>query len=202
MTSPILIDELSQLISAFERDEVEYAVCGSLALAVHGFVRATLDIDILIQRDSIDKVYKIAEETGYDIHGLDISFKKSGIEIHRITKIDSSGEALPLDLIPVTLELRETWEDRESVEFMDQRLSVVSRSSLIKMKILSGRPQHLIDVERLETEKSSARTVTRRLAQVGQLRQLCLSLMKAKKVDDRRQTESDGPKNDRDKPGK
>lgn len=202
MKSPTLIDELSQLISAFERNEVEYAVCGSLALAVHGFVRATLDIDILIQRDSINTVYKIAEETGYDIHGLNISFKKSGIEIHRIAKIDSSGEVLPLDLIPVTPELQEIWEDRERVEFMDQRLSVVSRSGLIEMKTLSGRPQDLIDIERLETEESSAKTVTRRLSQVDQLRTLCLSLMKAKKEHDRNQAESDGPKNDRDEPGK
>jgi hypothetical protein len=192
MTSPTLIDELSQLISAFERNEVEHAVCGSLALAVHGFVRATLDIDILIQRDSIDTVYKIAEETGYDIRGLDISFKKSGVEIHRVTKTDSSGEVLPLDLIPMTPELREIWEDRKRVEFKNQRLSVVSRSGLIEMKTLSGRPQHLIDIERLETEVSSAKTVTRRLSQVDQLRTLCLSLMKAKKIDDGERAEEQG----------
>ena len=80
---------------------------------------------------------------------------------------------------------------------MDQYLSVVSRSGLIKMKTLSGMLQHLIDIERLETEASSARTVTRRLSHVDQLRTLCLSLMKAKRL-----TESDGPKNNRDEPGK
>ncbi len=45
----MLLDELSQLISALNENEIEYAVCGGLALAIHGFARATLDIDILIQ---------------------------------------------------------------------------------------------------------------------------------------------------------
>ena len=39
-----LLDELSQLISAFDENGIEYAVCGGLALAIHGFARATLDI--------------------------------------------------------------------------------------------------------------------------------------------------------------
>ncbi len=34
-----LLDELSQLISALDENEIEYAVCGGLALAIHGFAR-------------------------------------------------------------------------------------------------------------------------------------------------------------------
>jgi hypothetical protein len=172
-TAPLL-KELCRLISSFDENKIEYAICGALALAVHGFVRATLDIDILIQPESLEIAYKIAENNDYDIRGLDISFKKSGIEIHRVSKIDASGEVLPLDLIPVTPGLQEIWEDRERVEFMDQCFFVVSRSGLIQMKTLSGRQQHLIDIERLETEESSARTVSRRLSHVDQLRTLCL----------------------------
>jgi len=43
-----LLDELSQLISALNENKIEYAICGRLSLAIHGFARATLDIDILI----------------------------------------------------------------------------------------------------------------------------------------------------------
>ena len=39
-----LLNEFSQLIAAVEEAELEYAVCGGLAMAVHGFARATLDI--------------------------------------------------------------------------------------------------------------------------------------------------------------
>jgi len=44
-----LFDELNDIIDSLEKSGVEYAVCGGLALAVHGFPRATFDIDILIQ---------------------------------------------------------------------------------------------------------------------------------------------------------
>lgn len=177
----VLIEELERIISAFDTNSIEYAVCGSLALAVHGFVRATLDIDLLIQRDSMESVYKIVEQNDYDIRSLDISFKKSGIEIHRISKIDSIGEILPLDLLVLTSDLQEIWNNRVRVDLMGKNLTVVSQNGLIQMKLLSGRPYDLVDIERLKTEVSSAKTVSRRLSQVDQLRTLSLSLMKAGK---------------------
>lgn len=149
-----LLDELSQLISALNENEIEYAVCGGLSMAIHGFVRATVDIDILIQPESLEKAYKIAEEKGYDIRGLDISFKERAVEIRRVSKIDADGEVLSLDLLLVTPQVEDVWETREKIDFLGNRLSVVSREGLIKMKRLAGRPQDLADIERLENEES------------------------------------------------
>lgn len=149
-----LLDELSKLISALNESEIEYAVCGGLALAIHGFVRATVDIDVLIQPESLEKAYKIAEEKGFDIRGLDISFKERAVEIRRVSKIDDEGEVLSLDLLLVTPQVEDVWETKEEIDFFGNRLSVVSREGLIKMKRLAGRPQDLADIERLENEES------------------------------------------------
>ena len=149
-----LLDELSQLISALDENEIEYAVCGGLALAIHGFTRATLDIDILIQPESLEKAYKIGAEKGFDIRGLDISFKERAVEIRRVSKIDDNGEVLSLDLLLVTPQVEDVWETRETIDFLGNRLWVVSREGLIKMKRLAGRPQDLVDIERLENEES------------------------------------------------
>jgi cellobiose-specific phosphotransferase system component IIB len=149
-----LLDELSQLISALDENEIEYAVCGGLSLAIHGFARATLDIDILIQAESLEKAYKIAAEKSYDIRGLDISFKEKTVEIRRVSKIDDTGEVLSLDLLLVTPQVQDVWETKEKIDFLGSRLSVVSREGLIKMKKLAGRPQDLADIERLENEES------------------------------------------------
>ncbi|MGI8543217.1 MAG: hypothetical protein ACR2MD_07010 [Aridibacter sp.] len=97
-----LLDELSQIISALDDGGIEYAVCGGLALAIHGFARATLDIDILIQPDSLEKAYEVAKKYEFDIRGMDISFKERAVEIRRVSKIDSNGEGLSLDLLLVT----------------------------------------------------------------------------------------------------
>jgi cellobiose-specific phosphotransferase system component IIB len=149
-----LLDELSELIFTLNENGIEYAVCGGLSMAIHGFVRATVDIDILIQPESLEKAYKIAEEKGFDIRGLDISFKERAVEIRRVSKIDADGEVLSLDLLLVTPQVEDVWETREKIDFLGNRLSVVSREGLIKMKRLAGRPQDLADIERLENEEN------------------------------------------------
>ena len=149
-----LLDELKQLISTLEDGGIEYAVCGGLALAIHGFARATLDIDLLIQPESLEKAYEVGAENGFDIRGLDISSKERAVEIRRVSKIDDSGEMLSLNLLLVTPHVEDVWETRETIDFLGNKLSVVSRKGLIKMKTLAGRPQDLADIERLENEES------------------------------------------------
>ena len=43
-----LYEEFKSIISALEQRGIDYAVCGGLAMAVHGLARATVDIDLLI----------------------------------------------------------------------------------------------------------------------------------------------------------
>ncbi len=149
-----LLDELSQLISALDENKIEYAVCGGLALAIHGFARATLDIDILIEAEALEKAYRVGAENGFDIRGLNVSFKERAVEIRRVSKIDSNGEVLSLDLLLVTPQVLDVWKTREKLDFLGNQLSVVSREGLLKMKRLAGRPQDLADIERLENEES------------------------------------------------
>jgi hypothetical protein len=149
-----LLEELKEIIIALDENKIEYAVWGGLALAIHGFVRATLDIDVLIQPASLDEAYKVAKEHGYNIRGLDISFKEQTDEIRRVSKIDADGEVLSLDLLLVTPQMQNVWECRETINFLGTQLFVVSRQGLITMKQLAGRPQDLIDIERLENEAS------------------------------------------------
>jgi hypothetical protein len=149
-----LLDELSGLISALDENGVEYAVCGGLALTIHGFSRATFDIDILIQTASLEKAFDIAAEKGYDIRGLDISFKERAVEIRRVSKIDDDGEVISLDLLLVTPQVEDVWETREKLIWQDKDLWIVSREGLIKMKELAGRAKDLIDIDRIKNEES------------------------------------------------
>ncbi len=147
-----LFDELNDIIELLEESEIEYAVCGGLALAIHGFPRATFDIDILIQPESLEKAYELVAEKGYDIRGLDMSFKERAVEIRRVSKIDADGEVLSLDLLLVTPKVADVWETREEYDWQGKDLWIVSREGLIKMKTLAGRDKDLIDLGRLKDE--------------------------------------------------
>jgi hypothetical protein len=144
-----LLEELLGITSDLEKNGIEYAVCGGLALTIHGFPRATFDIDVLIREESLESAYQIAAKKGFDIKGLDMSFKERAVEIRRVSKIDEDGEVLSLDLLLVTPKVEDVWESREKLNLQAQDLWIVSHTGLIKMKELAGRPKDLIDIERL-----------------------------------------------------
>lgn len=150
-----LFDELNKLISSLEKNDIEYAVCGGLALTIHGFPRATFDIDILIQEDSLEKAFKIVAEEGYDIHGLDMSFKERAVEIRRVSKIDEDGEVLPLDFLLVTPHVEDVWTTKKAYLWEGKILWIVSLEGLLKMKKLAGRAKDLIDIDRIENDEES-----------------------------------------------
>ena len=137
----------------------------------------------MIRPESLEKAYEIAAEFEYDIRGLDMSFKERAVEIRRVSKIDEDGEVLPLDFLLVTPQVEDVWETKEKLIWQNKTLWIVSREGLIKMKKLAGREKDLIDIDRLKMKKvdMSSEAITRRLRQVDQLRELSLSLMKAKK---------------------
>jgi hypothetical protein len=147
----VLLEELRLLVNEFNKNDIDFALCGGLAVAAHGLVRATQDIDFLIREESLDEAYRAAAEVGYDIRGLDISFKERTVEIRRISKVVGE-EIISLDLLLVTPHVEDVWEGREKIDFMNLSLYVVARAGLIKMKSQSGRPQDLVDIDRLENE--------------------------------------------------
>ena len=50
-----LYDELRNLIAALDEHEIQYALCGGIAMAIYNRPRATVDIDLLIGEDSLSK---------------------------------------------------------------------------------------------------------------------------------------------------
>lgn len=146
-----LLDEFKSITSALNKAGIEYAVCGGWAMAIHGHPRATVDIDLLISAQDLDRVIEIAKASGFDIEGLPLHFD---IEIRRISKIDKdSRQLITLDLLLVPDDDREFLADRERIAWSEGETVVVSRDSLIKMKQIAGRSQDLADIEKLTGAK-------------------------------------------------
>jgi hypothetical protein len=59
--------ELVQIVRCFNQAEIEYGLCGGLAVAVHGYVRATKDIDVLIRPESLENARNALTGIGYDL---------------------------------------------------------------------------------------------------------------------------------------
>ena len=148
-----LLEEFTNITNALNERKINYAVCGGWAMAILGYPRATIDIDLLILSDDLEKTWKIAESFGYDVEGLPLHFHNGAIEIRRISKIDKETKSLvTLDFLLVTEALKEVWENRRLFKWNRGKVSSVSKEGLIFMKKVSGRLQDLADIERLENE--------------------------------------------------
>jgi hypothetical protein len=150
-----LLEEFVNLTETLNREKIDYAICGGLAMAIHGFVRATMDIDLLVQTEDLPQARKTAEDLGYDVECLPLCFSGGAIEIRRYSKIDKESKTLfTIDFLLVTDALQKVWETRLPVEWERGKTWVVSREGFISLKKLVGRPQDLVDIERLENEAS------------------------------------------------
>lgn len=139
---PDLYEELRKLIAEFDRHQIDYALCGGIALAIYDHPRATVDVDLLILSESLDDVMAIARAFDYTIRGLDMTFSGGAVEIRRVSKIDSeTGRLLSSDLLLVTDEIRQMWDSRVQANWEGGKLSVVSREGLIALKKMSAKPR-------------------------------------------------------------
>jgi hypothetical protein len=146
-----LYEELKSLVSRLNEARIDYALCGGLALALHGIPRATVDIDILVQKETLEQIQALAGGLGYIFKAEPMTFAQGAIEIHRFSKRDEeTGYWLPLDFILVTPRIERVWESRQEMRWEEGRLWVVSREGLIYLKSLRGSGQDLEDIQKLK----------------------------------------------------
>lgn len=137
------VTELEAIVDALSAANIPYALCGGLALGLHGHPRATQDVDLLIESQTMNDVLVCVKPLGFDI--------PSRREAQRVSKLDPETQALlALDLLTVNEELRPVWESRITVDAGARKLTLVSRDGLVTMKRISGRLQDLADIARLE----------------------------------------------------
>jgi hypothetical protein len=140
--------ELKQLVATLESRKIDYALCGGVALAIHGAPRATQDIDVLLQRRDIERLREAAGACGFTLESVPVEFS-SGVSIQRFTKL-IDGQPLMLDVLFVGGFVETVWADRQQAEFDGGLVRVVSREGLIALELAAGRPQDVADVKRLQ----------------------------------------------------
>lgn len=151
----ILYEELKALVAALNQEGVPYALCGGLAMAVHGFPRATVDIDFLAPLDSAERILEIGLRLGFTLPTVTLQFKQ-GVQAKRISKPRGPDqEALVLDVLLVSPPLQAAWEGREQIELEGDKIWVVSREGLIQMKSLRASGIDIDDVAKLRASRGS-----------------------------------------------
>ena len=145
------LKELFEITRELRVNGVEFAICGGIAVALHGFVRFTKDIDLLILVEDLDLCKEVLKIKGYDLSSGVLPFKNSDGSFRSVVRVSKLiGEQLMVvDLLLAEGSWRDAWENRERIVLGDHLLDVVSKDDLIAMKRVAGRSQDLTDIERL-----------------------------------------------------
>ncbi|MBI4701628.1 MAG: nucleotidyl transferase AbiEii/AbiGii toxin family protein [Deltaproteobacteria bacterium] len=149
-----LVAELEALVDALHAEGVDYALCGALALAVHGHPRATKDIDLLVCEPDLARALAVARRLGFEIPAAPMTFGAGTPRARRVRRVskpdDQAKQLLPLDLVLVGPVFETVWHDRVLVRWRERDLVVVSRDGLVAMKRIASRTQDVADLEKLE----------------------------------------------------
>lgn len=143
-----LSPDLREFIELLNSHKVEFLIVGAHALAFHGLPRYTKDIDIFVATspENSAAVAKVIDIFGFGSTGLSSAdFQQPdlviqlGVEPHRLDILTGlSG-----------INWSEAWESKVEGTLDGIPVSFLAKSTYIKNKLASGRPQDLADVARL-----------------------------------------------------
>lgn len=148
----MLNEDYKEMLQLLSEEQVDFIIVGAYALGVHGYPRATGDIDIWVKPNNTNsrKLYTALARFGAPLEQFEIDdFAIKGIifqigviprRIDIITKIDG-----------VTYE--EADEDKITVEVEGLMLPVISLKKLIKNKMATGREKDQLDIKTLKKRK-------------------------------------------------
>lgn len=142
-------DDMQELVRLFQKHNVDFAVCGGFAVAHYGFVRMTMDFDLLVRPGLENAVRIMSALTAF-------GFGEAGICEKDFLE---SGAAVTLGEQPNQIDLLTSMSSVPAGEIIDRAVkarigdvlvNIVGYDDLIAAKQEAGRAKDRIDLEELK----------------------------------------------------
>ena len=148
---------LERVCAALEDARVRYAVVGGYAVALHGAVRGTVDIDLVFPWTERTLAMAEAALNGMGlVSGLPVSareihaFRDEYVRNRNLIAWKFHNPDDPLEQVDIIINYDLTGKRTKRVELTSGPVRVLSVDALIAMKRESGRPQDIEDIRALE----------------------------------------------------
>ena len=149
-------------LASLDEAGVRFVVVGGLAVVIQGFARLTADVDLVIDLDRENILRTVDTLTARGLRPLlpvsphdfaDAAKRQDWIETRNLQVFSMRDERNPLLTVDLFAEVPIPFEDlfsRADVVTLGGRpIRIASIEDLIRMKQTAGRPQDVVDVERL-----------------------------------------------------
>ncbi len=141
-------DALVAFADLAKRLHLRWYVFGAQAVNVHGFPRATADLDLTIDLPGgpSPAFLRALDRAGFTPRFADAAF----VATTRVLPVVHRASALPIDLVLAGPGLEQLFMDELHIEKIGRReIPFLSVENLIVTKLLAGRPKDLQDVHEL-----------------------------------------------------
>lgn len=126
-------ETLTALVADLEREGIDYAVIGGMALNRHGYERETVDVDVLVRPDGLDAFHDRLVGRGYRpaFDGARKTFKytRTGTKIEFITTGEYPGDGKPKPVV---------FPDPAGVYRVIDGARIIDLPRLVELKLASG----------------------------------------------------------------
>ncbi len=126
-------ETLRNLALRLTQEHIGYAIIGGMALAIHGLVRPTEDVDVLMTADGLDRFRERLVGRGYvsAFPGARKQFRDAatGVKIEVITAGEYPGDGKPKSVV---------FPAPEAASFEADGISVVNLETIVELKLASG----------------------------------------------------------------
>jgi phage replication-related protein YjqB (UPF0714/DUF867 family) len=148
MAIPRLAGDFKEFLKLLNSNRVEYLLIGGYAVGIHGYVRATNDLDIWVRRDPANAraVERALREFGFATASLtpelflaENNMIRMGVPPLRLEILTSISGG----------EFETCYAERMMVEIDEITVPVISLARLRDNKLASGRAKDLADLENL-----------------------------------------------------
>lgn len=148
---------IHRVIKALVKEDVKYAIAGGWAVAFHGAVRGTVDLDIVIKltennfRHAVKAMGALGLESRLPVTVDEvIQFREEYVKNRNMKAWRFMNPKNPAEIVDILLieDLRNL--KVKKVPIGKDEIPIVSLEDLIRMKRNSGRPQDLEDIKALE----------------------------------------------------
>jgi len=156
---------IEAIVESLETDDVRYMIAGGLAVVAHGFVRLTVDVDIVLDlsRENVLRAVRAFERVGYRPR-VPVPFEGLSDPEERRRWADEKGMRVfslfnpDSPLTEVDLFVQPPFADFEAALARAVKLPIregleatfVGLVDLLALKRAAGRPKDLLDIENLE----------------------------------------------------
>jgi len=154
---------IPDILRALTDSGVQFVLVGGFAVQLHGFVRTTIDLDLVLAMDdaNLTKFIDVAKQFGLapiipvsidslkNAKQIDQWHKEKGMLAFAIREPQVSGSVIDV-LVRPEVAFEQLQIDAATVDLFGRSVKIASIEHLLFMKRIANRPKDRIDVEALE----------------------------------------------------